>query len=146
MSSSNVAFPISQKFLLVEDSRIIQELTQKVLSFFTKGELIMKANNGEEALQMVKNESEVFKTIFLDFAMPVMDGIEFVHNLRRLGNKKAATTVIALTGNQENLSEEELKESGVNAAFIKPVNFNMILQKLPEIPTLAGRRWFGMLK
>lgn len=145
MPDSKSKLPISEHILVVEDSRIVQGIVNKILSSFTKHP-ILKAKNGQIALETVEKEPYIFKIIFLDLAMPVMGGVEFVERLRSLKNKKAETTIVAVTGNQKNFSPDELRSIGLNGAIIKPIYSNNVLKILTQLPTPSSDHWFGVIK
>ncbi len=80
------------KLLIVEDH---PKLRENIVKFFTmKGHLIEWAVHGEEALEKLEKAS--YDGIILDINLPVMDGREFLKELRK---KDKNTPVIALTSN-----------------------------------------------
>jgi DNA-binding response OmpR family regulator len=80
------------KLLIVEDH---PKLRENIIKFFTmKGHLIEWAVHGEEALEKLEKAS--YDGIILDINLPVMDGREFLKELRK---KDKNTPVIALTSN-----------------------------------------------
>ena len=68
------------KPLVVEDEEGIRNLLVEQL--LDKGCQVRKANNGAVALQLVRDE--IPDIIFVDIVMPVMDGVIFVSELRKL--------------------------------------------------------------
>ena len=68
------------KALVVEDEEGIRNLLVEQL--LDKGCQVRKANNGAVALQLVRDE--IPDIIFVDISMPVMDGVIFVSELRKL--------------------------------------------------------------
>ena len=68
------------KALVVEDEEGIRNLLIEQL--LDKGCQVRKANNGAVALQLVRDE--ITDIIFVDIVMPVMDGVIFVSELRKL--------------------------------------------------------------
>ena len=68
------------KALVVEDEEGIRNLLIEQL--LDKGCQVRKANNGAVALQLVRDE--IPDIIFVDIVMPVMDGVIFVSELRKL--------------------------------------------------------------
>ena len=137
-------FPIHEEILIVDDSRIVQSMMKKKLSAITKAKIV-QANNGADGLKIVKEASYVFRVILLDLAMPILHGIEFMQQLRELKDNKAETVVIALTGNQGNLSEAEMKDIGLNGVIIKPVDFNKLFNILNQIANLPANHWYGVI-
>ncbi len=68
------------KALVVEDEEDIRNLLVEQL--LDKGCQVRKANNGAVALQLVRDE--IPDIIFVDIVMPVMGGVIFVSELRKL--------------------------------------------------------------
>ncbi len=64
--------------LIVEDEIILQDVYKLVLS--TQGFQVYTANNGVEGLAMLKKHKP--DVILLDVFMPVMDGKEFLKNVK----------------------------------------------------------------
>ncbi|KAI8995959.1 CheY-like superfamily, partial [Gaertneriomyces semiglobifer] len=57
--------------LLVEDSKILQEIFKKWWQ--KKGHNVFVASNGQEAIEMFK--ARMFSIIFLDIEIPIKDGL-----------------------------------------------------------------------
>ena len=68
------------KALVVEDEEGIRNLLVEQL--LDKGCQVRKANNSAGALQLVRDE--IPDIIFVDIVMPVMDGMRFLSELRKL--------------------------------------------------------------
>ena len=68
--------------LIVDDSNSMRKVVRKVLhqSGFPIGEYL-EASNGQEALALI--DSHWIDLVLSDIHMPVMDGIEFIRQLRR---------------------------------------------------------------
>ena len=79
------------KALVVEDEEGIRNLLVEQL--LDKGCQVRKANNGAVALQLVRDE--IPDIIFVDIVMPVMDGVIFVSELRKLpGTSKIPVVLV----------------------------------------------------
>ena len=73
--------------------------------------------------------------ILLDWNMPVMDGIDFLHQLRKLEHG-AETTILMCTSEE---SPEKINKAILNSAnsyIVKPFYINTVRQKLWEIGAL----------
>jgi CheY-like chemotaxis protein len=116
-----------KKVIIAEDSSVILNLTKKILEFqnFT----IFPAKNGLAVLELV--ESDKYDIILMDINMPGMDGIECAKRLRSLPDKaKSSIPIIAITGNAKNLSLQEFKALGINDYLQKPLNFDLLVEKV----------------
>ena len=66
------------KILLIEDDAIEVMKLKRVISTLELNHTIIEANNGEVALEILKNKSELPDIILLDLNMPKISGIEFL--------------------------------------------------------------------
>lgn len=120
----------TKRVLIAEDSSVIQNLARKILEF--QNYEITAVKNGEQVLQLLEKES--FDVILLDINMPVMDGMECARAIRAHKDKaKAATPIVAITGNAKNYSEEDFKEAGFNDALMKPLNFDRLVEVVASL-------------
>ncbi len=71
-----IPFLWKEKVLVVDDSESTRELLTEILS---ENMVVRTAENGRDALNILKND--YFAVIISDIHMPVMDGIEFYHNV-----------------------------------------------------------------
>ncbi|MDD6482065.1 MAG: response regulator [Lachnospiraceae bacterium] len=93
------------------------------------------ADGGRACLEMVCRKH--YDLIFLDHMMPDMDGIETLHELKKLENSQCQNTpVIALTANAITGAKEMYLAEGFDAFLSKPINpeklEQMILLMLPR--------------
>ncbi|MBQ7067330.1 MAG: response regulator [Lachnospiraceae bacterium] len=118
------------KVLVVDDN----EMNRKVFKNLLKHTLInvYEAGGGEECIAMV--EQQEFDIVFLDFMMPIMDGVETLHTIkeRNLCNE---TPIIMLTANAVVGVREQCLREGFHDYLTKPIMpeklDKMILQYLP---------------
>jgi two-component system chemotaxis response regulator CheY len=66
--------------LVVDDSTVIRKIARRILEEMDFQ--IVEAEDGEKALEVCK--SGLPDAILLDWNMPIMDGYEFLGNLRRM--------------------------------------------------------------
>lgn len=103
------------KTLIVDDDSMQVELVIDVLTDFPL--TIFRASNGSEALKIYKRETPIL--IITDFEMPVMNGIELIREIRKVGNP-LKTFIITLSGS--NLEENVVNglKAGANDFIAKP--------------------------
>jgi signal transduction histidine kinase len=101
------------KMLVVDDNKINQMLTKKILS--TKHITTDIVASGAEAIEYVKNNH--YDLILMDIHMPEMDGYEATSAIRRF-NKKVP--IIAFTAVSLDDSLPKIINSGMNDMIIKP--------------------------
>ena len=99
--------------LVAEDNEINQKLIRRTLEDL--GLNITIVPNGLQALE--RRRSENFDMIFMDIAMPIMDGIEATHKILEYEEKNhlphipiVAITANALKGDRERFMKEGLDE------------------------------------
>jgi CheY-like chemotaxis protein len=115
------------KVLIAEDSSVILNLTKKILEF--QNCEIHSAKNGQMVLEMLAGEH--FNVVLMDINMPGMDGMECTAAIRALSDpQKSSVPIIAITGNARNYSMEEFKAQGFNDFLQKPLNFDILVEKV----------------
>ncbi len=99
--------------LLVEDNKINQMITQKMLE--NKGISCVIVDSGEEAIENVKTNQ--YDLILMDVHLPSMSGTEATTVIRTFDNQ---TPIIALTAISLNENKETLLSFGMNEVITKP--------------------------
>lgn len=119
--------------LIVDDSSIIRKSLRKALAMaeFDISQ-IYEAENGQQALQMLGQEW--IDLIFLDINMPVMNGVEFLRELRASDEHKA-TPVLIISTEGSKLRYEELERLGIQGILRKPVRPETLTE---TVNTLLG--------
>lgn len=112
----NLTNGLSIKSMLVDDTKVIRLVLKKIL-LSEKFDVSMEAENGREALEMIKDMPEKPEIIFIDKEMPVMDGISLIRELHPLyPNMK----IIMVTGiNDQNIVKEAI-HLGITGYIVKP--------------------------
>jgi CheY-like chemotaxis protein len=112
-----VDFAKPKRLLIVEDSVDLQALLSRLFS--SEGFSLLHAENGQEALDILRNSSELPSAILLDIMMPVMDGFEFLE-ARAKDPRIAAIPVVAMSADAN--SQNRSKQLQANAFVQKPVH------------------------
>ncbi len=81
--------------LVVDDSSVIRKVARRILEGLDFQ--IIEAEDGEKALEACKRELP--DAVLLDWNMPVMDGYEFLGNLRRMPGGDVPKVVFCTTEN-----------------------------------------------
>ncbi len=113
------------KILWVDDE--IDLLKSQILFLEQKGYNVFTSNNGDEALDMLKEE--IFDIIFLDENMPGISGIE---TLNLIKNDFPNLPVVMITKSEEETIMDDAIGSQISDYLIKPVNPNQILLSLKK--------------
>lgn len=118
--------------MIAEDSSVIQTITKKVLE--VQNCHITSVKNGRQVIEKLENED--FDVILMDINMPVMDGMDCARHVRSFTDrKKAATPIIAITGNARNYNMNDFEEVGINAFLLKPINFDKLVEAVNRFTT-----------
>lgn len=112
-----------KKILIVDDNKINQLVTQKVLEQY--GLQHHTASNGLEALNTAKDHE--FDVILMDVNMPVMNGLDSSKAIRKLD---IDTPIIALTAINSTDPEKDFASFGISDAIIKPYKTEKLLELL----------------
>ena len=113
-----------KKILVVDDDPINRKLIVKILD--KKGFDTIEADNGVEAFNVLKNEDKI-DLILLDIIMPVMNGIEFLKEIKTIPEYLNIPIIILTTDDSK---KTEVMTLGANDVIIKPVSPVTLLEKL----------------
>mgnify|MGYP001032251263 FL=1 len=117
------------RVMLVDDSSFMRKLTKNMISEDPEIEIVLEAKNGEEALQVYKEDIDV---VLLDIEMPKMTGLEVLETWHK-ANK--SVTTIMFSSLTKNGASETIRALDLGAFdFIeKPNNPVALNQKKEEI-------------
>ncbi|MEO5368906.1 MAG: response regulator [Magnetococcus sp. DMHC-1] len=104
------------RLLLVEDNEINQQVARELLE--KVGILVITANHGQEAIDMLKQES--VDGVLMDLQMPVMDGLTATRHIR-LNQSAQTLPIIAMTANAMAGDREKCLAAGMNDHIAKPM-------------------------
>ena len=108
----------SLKILIAEDNKVNQRVAEAMLKKLGFSNITI-AENGELALKLVKDDD--FDIVLMDCQMPKMDGYQATKSIRKLNDKKATTTIIAMTANAMRGDKEKCITSGMDDYLSKPI-------------------------
>ena len=109
---------MSLSVLIVDDSVLMRAALKRTIEMIDVGvEQIHQAANGREALDFLAENT--VDMIFTDLNMPVMGGIEFVHNLKK-SPELSNIPVIVVTTESSTVRIEDLNTEGIRDYLHKP--------------------------
>ena len=117
--------------LVVDDSSVIRKVARRILEGLNFQ--IVEAEDGEKALEACKRGLP--EAILLDWNMPVMDGYEFLGNLRRMPGGNQPKVVFCTTENDVNHIELAIS-NGAQEFIMKPFDKDIVTAKFQEIGLL----------
>jgi CheY-like chemotaxis protein len=118
----------NKHILIVEDNIINQKVLTNLLQ--PAGVNVTVANNGKEAVEIVKNDKpEKFDLVLMDINMPVMDGYAATQAIR-YEQRFDSLPIIAFTALVMESETHKIFSSGVNAFLSKPLNIGKLYTAL----------------
>ena len=119
------------RVLLADDTPEIRLLVRRVLEVAGGFEVVGEAGDGEQAIALAgRMQPDV---ILLDLAMPVMDGLQAIPEIRRIAPE---SKIVVLTGFDENKVYEEAIRRGASAFLAKGVGPGEITETLRRVCAL----------
>ncbi|HSR74664.1 MAG TPA: response regulator, partial [Sulfurovum sp.] len=116
-----------KQILIAEDNLINQKVLISLLQ--PSGIHITVANNGQEAVDMVKERKTKFDLVLMDINMPIMDGYAATQMIR-LDRKFDGLPIVAFTALVLDSEIQKMFNSGINAFLAKPLNIGKLYTAL----------------
>ena len=112
--------------LIVDDVEVVRFATN--LDFKKRGFTVLTAENGTEALKLVKNNK--FDLVLSDIQMPNGDGISLLKAIQEYN--ATVPSVILMTG-FSNISESECCSKGAKGVFVKPFDRKQLMDSVFDL-------------
>jgi NarL family two-component system response regulator LiaR len=116
------------KVLVVEDQAVVREGVVAILSFSPDIEVVGQAENGVQALTMVKSKKP--DVILLDLVMPQMDGLTAIPRIKEI-NPDAK--ILVLTSFAEGDRVYQAIKSGALGYMLKDSTRDQLLQSIRDV-------------
>jgi len=117
--------------ILVEDETLVREITARVLG--RAGYTVLEAQDGEEALQMVRRHAGHIDLVITDVVMARLGGLELA---RRVAGEQPGLPILLMSG----YNSEEMPADDPTISFLqKPFTPNALLQTVSALLANAGR-------
>lgn len=119
------------KILIVDDEAHIRILLERTLiDFEDEGVEILLAENGEEALELIKTEKPAL--VFLDVMMPKMNGFDVCHAVKN-ELKMDDVYIVMLTAKGQEYDKQKGVDVGADVYMTKPFDPDEIYDKVEEV-------------
>jgi two-component system chemotaxis response regulator CheY len=117
-----------EQILVVDDCNV----TRKLISFMIKGKgyRTQNASNGVEGLE--KLGSSDVDLIVTDLNMPLMDGLEFSKNVRKIEAYRHIP-IIMLTTEAGEEDRKKGEEAGISTYLVKPVKSEELIEEIEKL-------------
>ena len=116
------------KVLICDDSSTDRKITKKILESQDWIETV-EAPSGKDALSLLERDSSI-DLIISDIMMPDMDGFRLARSIREKGYD---IPIIAMSARMEPADRKKMNASGMNAFIQKPINQQLLLDKIDEL-------------
>ncbi len=113
--------------LVVDDEEGVRRSLKRVLE--KDGYRILLAENGLEALEIIRNDNQEIETVICDYRMPGMDGLE---TLIEIGRMNTEITRIILTAYATMANAIEAVNAGIDGFLTKPFENEELRAKVRE--------------
>lgn len=110
--------------LLVDDDRAIVHLISESLK--DEGYKVTSAYNGQEALDIIRQDRQEFAILILDIMMPGMDGLELCRQIRA----KFAAPILLLSGKDREFDKVIGLEIGADDYVTKPFMIGELVSRV----------------
>ena len=119
--------------LIVDDSGVVRKVARKILE--SLGFECSEAEDGQVALDACKEGMPT--AILLDWNMPVMNGIEFLIELRQLPSGDTPMVIFCTTENEFSFIQKALA-AGANEYIMKPFDKEIVEGKMMQLGLIQG--------
>ena len=117
--------------LVADDNAVSRELIRELLE--PSGHVIVEAQNGCEALDLIRSKSP--DLVFLDLQMPLKDGYGVIHELRT-EKRFQELRVVAVTASAMAGDRERVIAAGFDSYIVKPIE---LCEIEAQVEALASR-------
>lgn len=114
--------------LIVDDSSVIRKVARRILEDLSFD--ITEAEDGQIALN--ECQEKMPDAILLDWNMPVMDGLEFLSELRNMPDGEKPRVVFCTTENDVGHIARAIR-AGANEYIMKPFDREIMQAKFQEV-------------
>ncbi|MCO5130053.1 MAG: response regulator [Xanthobacteraceae bacterium] len=114
--------------LIVDDSSVIRKVARRILESLDLQ--IVEAEDGEKALELCKRGLP--DGVLLDWNMPVMDGYDFLRNLRQM-HRGGEPKVVFCTTEHDVAHIARALHAGADDYIMKPFDRDIVTAKFQQV-------------
>ena len=134
------------RFLVVDDNLHMRRILRTLLHGFGAREVV-EAEDGASGLELFgQNNPDI---IFLDWEMPLFDGLELIQMIRQPGgSSNPFVPIIMLTGHTERTRVTKARDAGITEFLAKPISAKGLYQRVFSVvahprPFIRTATYFG---
>ena len=125
---------MKKRILLVDDEPTTVKILKRTLE--SQGYIVYDALNGREGIEFVNTQD--VDLVITDIEMPEMDGIDMFKALKASVRTKNIPVIVVTA---DKFLKESFRKLGVNDFMAKPMDPNVILERVPRALKLKSRRF-----
>ena len=122
--------------LIVDDAELNREI---IAEAFGDEYIILQAENGVQAMKILRGHRRNLAAVFLDIMMPKMNGYEVLSEMKNQ-NLLFEIPVIVVTGMVDVSEKDSIIRKGASDVLFKPVNTKMILDSFNKVLDVKNYR------
>jgi two-component system chemotaxis response regulator CheY len=126
---------MSMDAIVIDDSSTMRRILRRIVS--QHGFTVSEAGNGREALAVLAESDPVPDLALIDWNMPEMNGLEFIHAVRR-DPRYSRLTLLMVTTESEQSQIVRALAAGAHEYLIKPFTADAVAEKLQLLGLTAG--------
>jgi two-component system, chemotaxis family, chemotaxis protein CheY len=134
------------RFLVVDDNLHMRRILRTLLHGFGARDVV-EAEDGASGLELFsQNNPDI---IFLDWEMPLFDGLELIQMIRQPGgSSNPFVPIIMLTGHTERTRVTKARDAGITEFLAKPISAKGLYQRVFSVvahprPFIRTATYFG---
>jgi two-component system chemotaxis response regulator CheY len=121
--------------IVIDDSSAMRRILRRIVS--QHGFDVCEAGNGREALAVLAECDPVPELALIDWNMPEMNGLEFIHAVRK-DPRYSQLTLFMVTTESEQSQIVRALAAGAHEYLIKPFTADAVAEKLQLLGLTAG--------
>ena len=117
---------------IADDNERILQLLNNIISHDEEFEVVGKANNGEEAYNLIKEKEP--DIMLLDIIMPKLDGLTVMDRVNHTPDIKKPAFIVISAVSQEKMTEDAF-ELGADYYILKPFDNETVVNRIKRVKT-----------
>ena len=118
------------KVLMIDDNKELVTMIEEYFKNEEDIEMVFKAYDGVEGLELIEKKQEHYDLIILDLVMPKKDGL---YVLEKMKKKKINKDIIVLTSYNAPDMIRKTAELGISYFILKPFELDDLREKIEEV-------------
>ncbi len=119
---------MGNNIIAIDDSETMLSMIKQTLEM--GGYSVLLARDGQEGLDVFKDNKDSIDLVVTDINMPIMDGITLINEIRKLDSD---IPILTLTTESEDGMKQKGYEAGANGWIVKPFRPAQFLDIIKQI-------------